>query len=101
MEGLGLGDSVTTGAAGWCTAELTVAILKQAAESPEGLTRASIINAARNFTFVGSLSREGIVNKSMGEEDPYLAESLQVLQYDADTATFTDIGTLITEFETP
>ena len=38
--------------------------------------------------------------KSNGEEDPFLAESLQVLQYDADTATFTDIGELITEFET-
>ncbi|MGE3586453.1 MAG: ABC transporter substrate-binding protein [Ilumatobacteraceae bacterium] len=99
MEGQGLGDIITTGAAGWTTGEITVAILNQAAQSPEGLTRASIINAARTFTHTPSLGREGVVDKTMGVEDPYLSETLQVLQYDADTATFTDIGSLITEFE--
>jgi ABC-type branched-subunit amino acid transport system substrate-binding protein len=99
MDSLGKKDIITTAAAGWTTGEITVAILKQALESPEGLTRASIINAARNFEYTPSLARPGVVDKSMGEEDPYLAESLIVLQYDADTATFTDIGELITEFE--
>lgn len=101
MTGLGKGDLVTTAAAGWTTGEVTVAILKQAAESPEGLTRASIINAARNFTYTPTLARAGVVDKSMGEEDPFLSESLQVLTYAAGTATFTDVGELITEFETP
>jgi ABC-type branched-subunit amino acid transport system substrate-binding protein len=99
MESQQLSDIAATAAAGWTTAEATVAILKQAAESPEGLTRASIINAARNFTYTPMLARDGVVDKSSGEEDPFLAESLQVLQYDADTATFTDVGSLITEFE--
>ncbi len=99
MEAQKLSEIATTASAGWTTAEATVAILKQAAESPEGLSRASIINAARNFTFVPMLARDGVVDKSSGEEDPFLAQSLQVLQYDADTATFTDIGSLITEFE--
>jgi len=99
MEAQKLSDIATTASAGWTTAEATVAILKQAAESPEGLSRASIINAARNFTFTPMLARDGVVDKSSGEEDPFLAQSLQVLQYDADTATFTDIGSLITEFE--
>lgn len=99
MASIGKSDIASTASAGWTTAETTVAIIKQAMESPEGLTRASIINAARNFTFTPSLARDGVVFKSMGEEDPFLTESLQVLQYDADTKTFTNIGDLITEFE--
>ena len=99
MAAAGKSDIVTTATAGWSTAEVTVAIIKQAQASPEGLSRASIINAARNFTFTPSLARDGVVFKSMGEEDPFLAESLQVLQYTAATATFTNIGELITEFE--
>jgi len=100
MNANGYGDIAATAAAGWTTAEVTVAIIKQAMESADGLTRASIINAARNFTYTPMLARDGVVDKSMGAEDPFLAETLQVLQYDADTATFTDIGSLITEFET-
>lgn len=99
MESLGLGAIITTGAAGWLTGEVTIAIIKQAMESPEGLTRASIINAARNFEYVPSLARDGIVLRMNGTADAFLSESLQVLQYDAESATFTDIGTLITEFE--
>lgn len=100
MDSLGLGAIITTGAAGWTTGEVTVAIIKQAMESPEGLTRASIINAARNFTYTPSLAREGVVDRMNGEKDPFLSESLQVLRYDAASATFSDVGTLITEFET-
>lgn len=99
MGAEGKGEVVATAGAGWITAETTVAILIQAAASPEGLTQASIINAARNFTYEPSLGLDGVVFKMAGEEDPFLAESLVVRQYDADTATFTDIGDLITEFE--
>ena len=80
---------------------LSFMILKQAQASPKGLTRASIIEAARDFTYTPLLAREGVVDKSKGESDPYLAESLQVLQYDATAKTFKDIGPLVTEFETP
>lgn len=100
MNAQGLGDIAATAAAGWTTAEVTVAMIKQAMESPDGLTRASIINAARNFTYTPTLARDGVVDTMNGEADPFLAESLQVLQYDAGTATFTDIGSLITEYET-
>ena len=34
-----------------------------------------------------------------GETDVFLAESLQIVQWDFDTQTFTDVGPLITEFE--
>ena len=77
MESQGLADIAATAAAGWTTAEVTVAIIKQAMESPEGLTRASIINAARNFEYTPMLAREGVVDTMNGADDPFLAESLQ------------------------
>lgn len=99
MDSIGKSDVVTTASAGWSVAETTVAIIKQAMESPDGLSRASIINAARNFTYTPTLGRPGVVFTSSGEEDPFLAQALQVLQYDADTQTFTAVGDLITTFE--
>ena len=99
MESLGKSDIVSTATAGWTTAEVTVAILVQAANSPEGLTRASIINAARNFTYTPSLGLPGVLFTMNGATDAFIAESLVVRQYDADAAVFTDIGDLITEFE--
>jgi ABC-type branched-subunit amino acid transport system substrate-binding protein len=92
------GDLATAGA-GWSVGEVAVAILKQAAASPDGLTRASIINAARNFSYHPSLTREGITFKSSGLEDPYLNEVQQVVQYSASTKTYTDQGPLVTKFE--
>ena len=88
-----------TSAAGWNYAEVTVEILRRAAESPEGLTQASIINAARNLDFTPTMIREGITFKTDGEEDGYLVESSQIVQYDAATKFFNDVGELITEFE--
>ncbi len=99
MEAAGLADTVPTSAAGWTYAEVTVEILRQAAESPEGLTQASIINTARNFDYQGSLIREGIPFKTNGEEDGYLVESAQIVQYDAATKFLNDVGELITSFE--
>ena len=88
-----------TAAAGWTGGELTVEVLKAAAESDEGLTRASIINAARAMDYAFSLARDGVSFTMNGAEDPYGLESLQVVQYDADTKTYTDIGDLVTTFE--
>jgi branched-chain amino acid transport system substrate-binding protein len=88
-----------TAAAGWTGGELTLEVLKAAAESEEGLTRASILNAARAIDYPFSLAREGVSFTMNGAEDPYGLESLQVVQYDADTATYTDIGELVTTFE--
>ncbi len=99
IASVGKSDIVTTAAAGWTVAETTVAILKQAAESEAGLTRASIINAARNFTFEPSLVRDGVVYKMNGEEDPYIVEAIQVVQYDATAAIFNDIGDLNLDYE--
>ena len=99
MTAAGKGDIITTAAAGWTVGEVTVEILKQAAASPDGLTRASIINAARNFTFEPSLVRDGVVYKMSGEEDPFLVEAIQIVQYDQPNAIFKDIGPLVLDYE--
>lgn len=99
MEGLGKGDIITTAAAGWHTAEVTVLTLKAALESEAGLTRASIINAARAFNQATTFTRPGITLKMNGVDDQYMSESLQVIQYNATTKLFTNIGELITDFE--
>jgi ABC-type branched-subunit amino acid transport system substrate-binding protein len=99
MQAHGLTDTIPTSAAGWNYAEVTVEMLKQAAESPEGLTQASIINAARNFDYHGSIVREGINFKTDGETDGFLVEDVQIAQYDATTKFFNDVGKLITKFE--
>jgi ABC-type branched-subunit amino acid transport system substrate-binding protein len=98
MEARGLSDTVPTSAAGWNAGETTVEILRQAAESPEGLTQASIINTARNFEFTTSLTQEGALLRTSGEEDPFLVEDVQIRQYDVATTTFEDVGELITSF---
>jgi branched-chain amino acid transport system substrate-binding protein len=99
MNGKGYGDVVTTASAGWTVGEVTVAILRQAAESPEGLTRASIMNAARNLAFTPTLARDGVVFTTDGLVDPFYVQSLQVLQYSTDSGLFSDIGDLITQFD--
>ena len=98
IESKGLSDTVPTSVAGWIYGEVTVEILRQAAESPDGLTQASIMNAARNFEYSPSVIREGIVYKTSGEEDGTMLEDVQIVQYDSETGFFTDIGELNTSF---
>jgi len=98
-EKMGFLDVASTASAGWNTAETTVAIIKQALESSDGLTRASIINAARNFTYTPSLGRPGVVFKMNGVADSFLSQSLQVLRYNAGTTLFEPVGDVITAFE--
>ena len=61
MEARGESELAISAAAGWWAGEITVAIIKQAMNSPEGLTRASIINAARNFEYVSNYALPGVV----------------------------------------
>jgi ABC-type branched-subunit amino acid transport system substrate-binding protein len=92
------GDFATAGA-GWTAGELTVEVLRQAAASEDGLTRVSIIEAARSLDYHFQLAREGLNFTLDGADDPYGLESMQVVQYDADTSTYTDIGELNTSYE--
>jgi branched-chain amino acid transport system substrate-binding protein len=84
--------------AGWSVGETTVAILNAALKTGT-LSRKSIIEAARNLTFVPSLAREGVQYKMDGETDAFAFQSLQVLQWSVASQTFTEIGAPILEFE--
>ena len=97
--GRDFGGDYATAYAGWVAGELTVEVLRLASESDEGLTRASILNAARTLEYTPSLAREGVTFTLNGADDPYMVESLQVVQYDADTTSYEEIGDVVTEFE--
>ena len=99
MKAEGKEASITTGTAGWVAAEITVAEIKAAMDSPDGLSRASIINAVRALNYTPDLARTGVVFKLNGVTDGYQAESLQVVQWDATTKLFTNIGEMVTKFE--
>jgi hypothetical protein len=57
------------------------------------------MNAARNYSVVSALARDGVTLKMDGEADAFQAESLQVVQFDFASGTFKDIGSLISEYE--
>ena len=99
MTARGQFDIATTAAAGWTTMELTVEIIAKAAASEAGLTRASIIEAARSVNYTPMLARDGVVMKTNGTSDQATAESLTVIQYNATSKTFADVGSLISDFE--
>ena len=98
-DGFAADGDFPTASAGWAVGEVTVEVLKEAAASPDGLTRASIMNAARNFSYHPSLAREGVTLKTTGETDPYVNEVEQVVAYHFPAKTFTEVGPLITKFE--
>ncbi len=92
------GDFATAGA-GWTSGELTVQVLIAAAASEGGLTRKSILEAARAIDFGFLLARDGLKFTMNGATDAYGLESMQVVQYDAATKTYTDQGSLVTKYE--
>jgi ABC-type branched-subunit amino acid transport system substrate-binding protein len=87
-----------TAAAGWSTAEATVAVLAQAAAGGE-LTRASIMNSARSLDFTGMFARPGVKLHTDGDKDGFPLESFQVIQWDATSKTYKDVGPVNSEFE--
>ncbi len=99
MKAAGVTADFGAAAEGWTAAEVTVAILRQAQQSTAGLTRASIIDAARNLAFVPSLARPGVQYTTNGLDDAYPAESLQVIKFDAASRSFSDVGPLVAQFE--
>ena len=79
--------------------EATVEVLSNAAASSGGLTRASIINAARDLTFTPSLARAGVTFSTNGVADPFVLESMQLLRFDATRGGYSEVGPLVTDFE--
>jgi len=43
--------------------------------------------------------RDNITYKTSGDDDGYLVESVQIVQYDSKTKFLSDVGELITRFE--
>jgi len=99
MRGAGLANGFARAEQGWTAAEVTVEMLRQAQQSEAGLTRATIIEAARSLAFTPSLARPGVEYTTNGVLDAYPVESLQIVRYDAATQGFVDVGRLIAQFE--
>jgi len=99
MTTAGVSFGLGLAAEGWTAAEVTVAIITQAKASPDGLTRASIMNAARNLSYTPMLARPGVHYTTNGVDDPNIAESLQVVRFDSATSSFVDVGALVAQFE--
>jgi branched-chain amino acid transport system substrate-binding protein len=97
-QGFAADGDFATAAAGWNTGESLVAVLAQAAASGE-VTRASILNAMRSLDYHPALFREGVNLVTNGEEDGFPLESFQVIQWDADSKTYADIGEVVTSYE--
>ncbi|HSB85102.1 MAG TPA: ABC transporter substrate-binding protein [Ilumatobacteraceae bacterium] len=94
----GLADDPAMTEAGWNVGEVTVAILDEALKSGT-LTRKSIIEAARNMTYTPTLARPAIQYEMNGVDDAYAFQTLQVLQWNVESQTFTEIGEPISDFE--
>lgn len=79
--------------------ETLVAVIREAMAAPGGLSRASIIEAARAVDVVPSLGRRGVRLRTNGAVDAFLAESLQVIRWSSDARGFVEAGPLVTDFE--
>ena len=99
MTNRGNADIVATAALGWNTGDVTVEILRRAAESPEGLTR-GLDHQRRTQPGLRTktLPRDGVEYKMSGEDDAFYGEDVQIIQYDAATGFFVDVDDLITTF---
>jgi branched-chain amino acid transport system substrate-binding protein len=81
--------------AGWLAGEMTYATLVAALETcPDGLTRACIINAARNIDYTPTLFREGL-SAQMDAGDGYIAEGTQIIAWSDAGQVFVDVGEVI------
>lgn len=98
-QGFAADGDFATAAAGWNTAVATVQVLIDALAESGEVSRASIINAARSLDFHPDLFRDGISISTNGDADGFPIESFQVIQWSAESKTYTDIGDIHTEFE--
>jgi branched-chain amino acid transport system substrate-binding protein len=75
------------------------ALLVKALEATPELTRQAFMQTLRTLDGVeGGLLLPGISVTTNGEEDPYMGETVQLVQYDAAAAHFNNVGDLI-DFE--
>jgi branched-chain amino acid transport system substrate-binding protein len=99
LAGKGLVGEASAAAEGWTVGESFVAIVAQAMQAPGGLSRASLIDAARTISFAPSLARPGIMFRTSGTADPFPLQSLQIVRWSAAAAGYADVGPVVTAFE--
>jgi branched-chain amino acid transport system substrate-binding protein len=99
MTGAGLSAEAAAAEPGWTAGETLVAVIRQAMSAPGGLSRASIIEAARSLDATPSLGRPGVRFRTNGAADPYLAQSLQVIRWSSNARGFAEVGPVVTDFE--
>ena len=95
MRGAGFAHEASFGVAGWVVAQATTAVLRHAAATAAGLSRVSIIEAARGLTFESDLLRPGISIETNGGEDPFAFDTVQLVTYLAVSDTYEDRGAAV------
>jgi ABC-type branched-subunit amino acid transport system substrate-binding protein len=79
---------------GWHIAELTTAVLAEAARSPDGLTKVSIIEAARSMDATSGLAWSGARFVTDGLADAVPSSAVQVVRWDGEAGVFRPEGPL-------
>jgi hypothetical protein len=92
MRGAGHAEEAGFGVGGWVIAQATTAALQQAAASAGGLSRASIMEAARALSVESALLRSGISIQTSGTDDPFAFDTVQLVTYVAASDTYDDRG---------
>jgi branched-chain amino acid transport system substrate-binding protein len=82
-----------TALAGWLSMELAVHVAQQAFDAGD-LSRAGIINAARNIDYTPGLLVDGLVAQ-MNAEDAYFAEGTQLVQWSDASKAFAPAGDVV------
>lgn len=93
MLGAGYEREAAFGVAGWVIAQATAATLSQAGDSPTGVTRASLVEAARSLTLESALLQPEILVVTGGVTDPFFFDSVRLARYSADTDSFENLVT--------
>lgn len=100
MQGAGLGDETAAAVPGWSAGQSLVAVLRAAQTSDDGLSRASILDAARHLDSAAPLGRPGVVLRTDGSADPDVIQSGQVVRWNATAGRFDAVGPVVTDRET-
>lgn len=79
---------------GWHIAELTTAVLADAARSPGGLTRVTVIEAARSMDATSGLAWPGARFVTDGLADAVPSSAVQVVRWDGEAGVFRPDGPL-------
>lgn len=99
MQAAGLADRAAAAAPGWSAGQALIDIVRTAQQSADGLSRASIMTAARALDIPAPLGRPGVVLRTDGSRDPDLIQSLQVVRWNAAAGRFDAVGPVVTSLE--